>query len=157
MRELTVKTVNIDPMTNQPVLILEDLDGRKVLPIWIGQFEATAILLELQGVVSPRPLTYDLVSNIFDTFNLDVSHIIVCDVREGTFYARICIETRSASIEVDSRPSDAIALALKLRVPIYATDIVYDRATPIDETSDELEIKKFQVFLESIKPEDFNA
>lgn len=155
MQELIVSNVNIDPITHQPVLILEDVRGRKALPIWIGQFEATAILLELQGVKSPRPLTYDLIKNILETLNIEVTHVVISDIKDGTFYAQICMKTRTASIEIDSRPSDAIALALRLDVPIFVTDIVYDRAAPIDESLEDSEVENFRVFLESIEPEDF--
>lgn len=155
MHEMTVKTVNIDPLTNQPVLILQDTRGRKVLPIWIGQFEATAILLEIQGVVSPRPLAYDLIKNILETLNVEVNQVVITDIHDGTFFARICIKTKTAHIEIDSRPSDAIALALRMQIPIYATEFVYDRATSVNETLEDDQVQAFRVFLETAEPEDF--
>jgi len=155
MHEMLIHGVNLDVMTNQPVLILKDTAGKRFLPIWIGQFEATAILLELQGIKTSRPLTHDLLKSLLETLNADVQRIVINDIEDGTFYARICLRRDSVDFEIDARPSDAVALAVRVKVPIFASDKVVERATIISETAEEEEIKRFRDFLENISPEDF--
>lgn len=156
MLEMTVHGVNLDVVTNQPVLILKDKEGKKFLPIWIGQFEATAILLELQGVKSSRPLTHDLLKNMIEELEGDVQKIVINDIDNGTFYARIHIQRNKGLLEVDARPSDAIALAVRIKVPIFAADKVIERATVLSDEGEEEEISQFKHFLENIAPEDFS-
>ncbi len=125
------------------------------MPIWIGQFEATAILLELQGIKSSRPLTHDLLKNMIENLNGNIQRIVINDIESGTFYARIHIKGDNSSLEVDARPSDAVALAVRAKVPIFASEKVIERATVISEEAEEEEVSRFKQFLESIDPEDF--
>lgn len=159
MFEMEVHGVNLDVLTNQPVIILKELDSNRYLPIWIGQFEATAILMEIQGIHPSRPLTHDLLKTIIDSLNSSVSRIVINDLKDGTFFARIFISTGSdeleKEIEIDARPSDAIALAVRFKVPIFANDSVLEQAAITSEDGDEEEVERFREFLESVNPDDF--
>lgn len=152
---MSIHGVNLDVMTNQPVLILKDRTGNKFLPIWIGQFEATAILIELEGIKSSRPLTHDLLKNMLETLKANVLRVIINDIENGTFYARICLERDSRPLEIDARPSDAIALAVRAKAPIFASEKVIEKATIVSEAAEEDEIGRFKEFLDKVKPEDF--
>lgn len=153
--EMLVHGVNLDMMTNQPVVILKDLDAKRFLPIWIGQFEATAILMEIQGVQAARPLTHDLMRNIISDLEADVIKIVIDDIEDGTFFAKIHLK-RAASIQlIDARPSDAIALAVRTKAPIFAAPKVVEKAAIATDIGEEDEIEKFREFLDDIKPEDF--
>lgn len=156
MLEMTIHGVNLDIVTNQPVLILKDKEGKKFLPIWIGQYEATAILLELQGIKSSRPLTHDLLKNMIEHLSGNIQRIVINDIESGTFYARIYIKSSNSSMEVDARPSDAIALAVRAKVPIFASDKVVQRATIVSEEAEEEEVSRFKQFLDHINPDDFS-
>ena len=153
--ELQVHGVNLDMMTNQPVVILKDLAAKRFIPIWIGQFEATAILMEIQGVEAQRPLTHDLLRSVIDELGADVSKIVIDDIEEGTFFAKIHIKLSTSMQLVDARPSDAIALAVRTRSPIFASDKVLEKAAQPTEIGEDDEVEKFREFLESIEPEDF--
>jgi hypothetical protein len=155
MLEMEVHGVNLDVMTNQPVIILRDMESKRFLPIWIGQFEATAILMEVQGIKPSRPLTHDLLKSVIDTLKATVTRVVINDLREGTFYAQIHLLTDSTSLTIDARPSDAIALAVRVKVPIYADEKVLEKAAILSEEGEEDEIARFREFLENIKPEDF--
>lgn len=153
--ELQVHGVNLDMMTNQPVVILKDLESKKFLPIWIGQFEATSILMEIQGVEAARPLTHDLLRSVIDELGADVVKIVIDDIEDGTFFAKIHLRLPNSVRPVDARPSDAIALAVRTRSPIFATDKVVAKAAMATEFGEEDEVEKFKEFLEGIEPEDF--
>jgi bifunctional DNase/RNase len=156
MLEMTIHGVNLDIITNQPVLILKDKAEEKFLPIWIGQFEATAILIELQGIKSARPLTHDLLKNMLETLKANVQRIIINDIENGTFFARICLERGSSPpLEIDARPSDAVALAVRTGVPIFASEKVVEKATILSEGAENDEVARFREFLDKIGPEDF--
>ncbi len=155
MLQMLVHGVNLDIITNQPVIILRDLEAHRFLPIWIGQFEATAILMEIQGIKPTRPLTHDLLKALIDTLKVKLKRVIINDLREGTFYAQIHLLQDGEEIEIDSRPSDAIALAVRVGVPIYVTEKVIEKASIVTEEGEELEVEKFREFLNKIKPEDF--
>jgi bifunctional DNase/RNase len=153
--EMEVHGVNLDVLTNQPVIILKELDSNRYLPIWIGQFEATAILMEIQGIHPSRPLTHDLLKTVIDSLSGNVLRVIINDLRDGTFFAQIFISIDSQEIEVDARPSDAIALAVRSSVPIFASEDVLEQAAITSEDGEEEEVERFREFLESVKPEDF--
>ena len=153
--EMQIHGVNMDMLTNQPVIILKDLEAKRYLPIWIGQFEATAILMELQGMQSARPLTHDLMSTIVGRLRATLQKIVIDDIQDGTFFAKLHLANNGATDIIDARPSDAIALAVRLNAPIYASGKVVERATIVTEIGEEDEIEKFRDFLENIQPEDF--
>lgn len=155
MFEMEVHGVNLDVLTNQPVIILKELESNRYLPIWIGQFEATAILMEIQGIHPSRPLTHDLLKTIIDSLNGKILRVIVNDLHDGTFFAKIYISVDSKELEIDARPSDAIALAVRSSIPIYASDNVLEQAAITSEDGDDEEVERFKEFLESVKPEDF--
>ena len=155
MLEMKVHGVNLDVITNQPVIILKDAESHRFLPIWIGQFEATSILMEMQGVKPPRPLTHDLLRTIIDNLQASVIQIVINDLKDGTFFAKIHIEKDTAQLEIDARPSDAIALAVRAKVPIFADEKVLDTASIVSESGEEEEIARFREFLKDVDPEDF--
>ena len=126
--EMTIKGLMVDPITNTPIVILRDKDGQKVLPIWVGIFEANAIALQIENIATPRPMTHDLLRNVIHDLKAEVKKIVVCDLQENTFYALIylSIDGRGDTVAIDARPSDAIALALRTRAPIFVEETVID-------------------------------
>ena len=155
MMEMVVHGVNLDVMTNQPVIILKDAESHRFLPIWIGQFEATSILMEIQGIKPSRPLTHDLLKSIIEKLEATVQRIVINDLKDGTFYARIHMTKNSRKLEIDARPSDAIALAVRIKVPIFAAEKVVDKASIVSEEGEEEEVERFRQFLDDVAPEDF--
>lgn len=154
---MQVHGVNLDVMTNQPVVILKDIEEKRFLPIWIGQFEATSILMELQGVKSTRPLTHDLLRSICDLMDAKINKIIINDIQDGTFFARIHMEIGKETFDLDARPSDAIALAVRMSAPIFADEAVVDKASVVSEEGEEDEVERFREFIETVSPEDFQV
>jgi bifunctional DNase/RNase len=156
MIEMNLAGVRIELPTNQPIVLLREADGERFLPIWIGQAEAAAIALALQGVVTPRPMTHDLLRNILEEMAVQVQSIIITELREGTFYAVINMQRNGTSYEISSRPSDAIALAVRINCKIFASeDVLNEAAILIPSGDEEEEVEKFREFLENVNPEDF--
>ena len=134
MIRVTVDSIRVSLLTQHRVVVLREADSRRYLPIWIGPFEADAIALALQGHEPQRPMTHDLLKSVFGELGATISHILVNDIDDNTFFARIVVEQGSHTIEIDARPSDAIALAVRTDVPIYVETHVFDRAgVPFDE------------------------
>jgi bifunctional DNase/RNase len=152
--EMTIKGLMVDPITNMPIIILRDKDGQKVLPIWVGIFEANAIALQIENVATPRPMTHDLLKNIISDLEASVEKIVVCDLKENTFYALIHILVNGQIVAVDARPSDAIALALRTKAPIFVEDSVIENARSLDMTSEKADSDRLQKWLESLDPEE---
>ncbi len=152
--EMTIKGLVIDPITNMPIVILRDQAGQKVLPIWVGIFEANAIALQIENISTPRPMTHDLLRNVINDLNADVDKIVVCDLQDNTFYALIHLRVNGEVVAVDARPSDAIALALRVRAPIFVEDKVIDNAKAIDFTPGKDNSERLAKWLESLDPED---
>ncbi|HXF55978.1 MAG TPA: bifunctional nuclease family protein [Actinomycetota bacterium] len=155
MIELNLVGVRVELPTNQPIVLLKERDGDRYLPIWIGAMEATAIAFALQGIVTARPMTHDLMKNLLEELGVRVERIVITELREGTFYAVIHLSQNGASYEVSSRPSDAIALAVRVNVPIFANEEVLAEASIVIRDDEEQEVQKFREFLEHVKPEDF--
>jgi hypothetical protein len=153
--EMTVKGLTLDPLTNMPIVILKDMDDKRVLPIWIGLFEANAIALELEKIPTPRPMTHDLIRDIISGLDATVSKIVVNDLKNNTFYAVIHIALNGSNVVIDSRPSDAIALALRIGAPIYVSTDVVNKAKSIDMTEKSEDTDQLKEWLENLKPEDF--
>ncbi len=153
--EMTVKGLTLDPLTNMPIVILKDLEDKRVLPIWIGLFEANAIALELEKIPTPRPMTHDLIRDIISGLDATVSKIVVNDLKNNTFYAVIHIALNGSNVVIDSRPSDAIALALRIGAPIYVAADVVNKAKSIDMTEESEDTDQLKEWLENLKPEDF--
>jgi bifunctional DNase/RNase len=150
--EMTIKGLMLDPIDNTPIVILKDKEGDRVLPIWVGLFEANAIALQIENVSTPRPMTHDLLRNIITNLEGRVDRIVVSDLKEKTFYAVVHLTVRGERVAVDARPSDAIALALRTRAPILVEETVIENAKTADFGSERLENEKVQKWLEGLDP-----
>ena len=152
--EMTIKGLMVDPVTNMPIVILKDKAGERVLPIWVGIFEANAIALQIENVATPRPMTHDLLRNVISDLDGRVERVVVSDLRDNTLYAVIHLTVKGESVAVDARPSDAIALALRTRSPILVEENVIDNAKSVDFNSERADSDRLQKWLESLDPED---
>jgi uncharacterized protein len=152
--EMTIKGLMVDPITNMPIVILKDKDGDRVLPIWVGIFEANAIALQIENIATPRPMTHDLLRNVITDLNGQVDRVVVSDLKDNTFYAIIHLTVRGERVAVDARPSDAIALALRTRSPILVEETVIDNAKTVDFTSERTDTDRLQKWLESLDPDE---
>jgi bifunctional DNase/RNase len=156
---MVISGLTVDPITNSPIVILKEEDGDGTLPIWIGLLEATAIASEMEGIKFSRPMTHDLLKNMIEMVDAKVGRIEICDLKDNTYYALIHFEHNGKEMSIDARPSDAIALSLRLQIPILVSREVITRSTQIDlkaEPQDKSEKgKKWQEILENLNPEDF--
>ena len=157
MIELELVGVRVELPHNQPIVLLKERQGTRFLPIWIGPVEATSIAFALQGVVTPRPMTHDLMRDLLSTLEVDVERIVVTDLEEGTFFAEIVLASNGGEVIVSSRPSDAIALAVRGTVPIFAEESVLEEAGIEIEDDEEQEVERFKSFLDNVSPEDFKS
>ena len=130
--EVRVRGVTVDPQAGSPIVLLEELRGERVMPIWVGVFEARAIAMEVEKIVPPRPMTHDLIKNLLEGMHAQVTNIVITDLQENTFYARIALNTGGGNLQIDARPSDAIALALRVNAPIYVATAVFDKAPAVE-------------------------
>jgi bifunctional DNase/RNase len=152
--EVKIRGLMMDPVTNMPVVVLKETSGSGVLPIWVGVYEANAIALEIEKIQTPRPMTHDLLKNVLTGLNVRVQKVVVCDLKDDTFYALIWMERDGQMMSIDSRPSDALALALRLDCPIFVEDEVLKSsrmASVISEKSSSEELRKW---LENLNDED---
>ena len=152
--EMSIKGVMVDPITNMPIVILHNRDGQRVLSISVGIFEANAIALQIENISLPRPMTHDLLRNVIRDLKADVQKVVVSDLKEGTFYAVIHLIVGGEFVAIDARPSDAIALALGVRAPIFAEDTVIDNAKQLHITPDTGDSERLQKWLEALDPEE---
>jgi bifunctional DNase/RNase len=152
--EMTIKGLMVDPITNMPIIILRDKDGQRVLPIWVGVFEANAIALQIENVTTPRPMTHDLLKNVIQDLKARIQKIVVSDLRENTFYALIYLDTDGETVAIDARPSDAIALALRAHAPIFVEDAVIASAKTVDFVPEKGDAERLQKWLESLDPDE---
>ncbi len=153
--EMKIRGLMMDPVTNMPIVILKDVTGNAILPIWVGAYEANAIALEIENVSTPRPMTHDLIKTLLVGLQCGVRKVVVNELKEDTFYAMIWLEKNGELISVDSRPSDALAIALRLDCPIYVEDSVLSSsklATAVAEKTGNEELRKW---LENLGDEDF--
>jgi bifunctional DNase/RNase len=155
MIELNLVGVRVELPSNQPIVLLKEKEGERYLPIWIGAMEATAIAFALQGIQTQRPMTHDLLKNVLEEVEVRVDRIVITELKEGTFYAVIQLFRNGSRYEVSSRPSDAIALAVRVNVPIFAQEDVLTEASIVIRDDEEQEVEKFKAFLEQVNPEDF--
>ncbi|MDQ3772566.1 MAG: bifunctional nuclease family protein [Actinomycetota bacterium] len=155
MIELSLIGVRVELPSNHPIVLLKEVDGDRYLPIWIGAVEATAIAFALQGIQTPRPLTHDLLRDILNETNTAVERVVINDLVEQTFYATIRMAANAGNSEVSSRPSDAIALAVRINAPIFASEEVLEQAGIELRDDEETEVEKFREFLDQVTPEDF--
>jgi bifunctional DNase/RNase len=152
--EMSIKGLMVDPVTNTPIVILRDKEGQRVLPIWVGIFEANAIALQIENVATPRPMTHDLLRNVIQDLNGSVQKIVVSDLQDNTFFALIYVQVGEELRAIDARPSDAIALALRTRAPIFVEDTVIDNAKPFDMGQDKPDTERLQKWLENLDPDE---
>ena len=152
--EMKIRGLMMDPVTNMPIVILKDLDGKSVLPIWVGVYEANAIALEIEKVATPRPMTHDLIKNVFLGLTTGVRKVVVSDLQDDTFYAVIWVEHNGDLIAIDSRPSDALAVALRLDCPIYVEEDVLKSSKASGVFSDKTNSEELRRWLENLSDED---
>jgi hypothetical protein len=160
MQEMVIYGVSFDMVGKQPIVLLKTAEGNKFLPIWIGHPEAAAILMKLQGANTPRPMTHDLLTDMLEKLEARVIRIAVTELRENTFYAVVTVAVDGSEIEIDSRPSDAIALAVRSDAPIYADDTVIEESAiefEHEDVNEEEVVEEFKKFLDEVKPEDFSS
>jgi bifunctional DNase/RNase len=153
--EMTIKGLMIDPITNMPIVVLRDQEGQKILPIWVGVFEANAIALQIENVETPRPMTHDLLKKVVDALGGMVDRVVVCELKENTFYASIHLHAPGGSIIIDARPSDAIALALRTEARIFVDERVMQSARTVEKEhdNDQMDIGRLEKWLADL-PED---
>lgn len=157
MIEMQLGGLGFDPKNMSPIVLLRDTEERNFLPIWIGMFEAAAIAMELQEFKPPRPMTHDLLTQMVHILGGNVTKISISDIQDSTFFAVIDIRTaEGTTTKVDARPSDAIAIAVRAKVPIFVSENVMQKAKMVNTEKDEEETKKFKDFIDEIKPEDFS-
>jgi uncharacterized protein len=157
MIELSLVGVRVELPTNQPIVLLKEADGHRYLPIWVGAVEATAIAFALQGIQTPRPMTHDLLRDILSETDVTVERVLINELVDQTFFAQIRLRSSGDTKEVSSRPSDAIALAVRVNVPIFADEDVLEQAGIELRDEEESEVEKFREFLDQVTPEDFAA
>jgi len=172
--EMTIRGLMLDPVTQMPIVILKGVGGEQVLPIWVGHFEAHAIQMEMEKVSAPRPMTHDLIRDLLDALGADVIRVVVTELKTATYYAEIVLRHGDGELPVSSRPSDAVAVAVRTGAPLFVADDLMDSegimlAVDEDEDEDEDEddegeganpeelVGEFRNFLDSIRPEDFSS
>ena len=158
MHEMVIYGVSFDLVGKQPIVLLKTIEGNRFLPIWIGHPEAAAILMKLQSQAPPRPMTHDLVTDMLEQLGAQVIRITVTELRENTFYAQITVQLDGTEIEVDSRPSDAIALAIRAEAPIFAADRVIEESAiefEGEEVNEDEIVDEFKKFLDRVSPDEF--
>ncbi len=150
---LILKGVAFDTLTNSPIVLLKDSGAERYLPIWIGLFEAQAIALKLDNITTPRPMTHDLLNNILRNLGAVVEKIVICDIRDNTYYAEIYLNLDGKKFVIDARPSDAIALAVRCNCQIFANEEIMQKAKFLDMTSETEELEQLKKWLEEVDPE----
>ena len=158
VQEMVIYGVSFDMVGKQPIVLLKTRDGNKFLPIWIGHPEAAAILMKLQGANTPRPMTHDLMNEMLSELEVSCSKVSVTELRENTFYASITLKMNGREVDIDSRPSDALALAVRTKAPIFAAeDVIAESAIEFEHEVEDTEevVEKFKDFLDNVSPEDF--
>ena len=152
--EMKIRGLMVDPVTNMPIVVLKDVSGNAVLPIWVGIYEANAIALEIEKVPTPRPMTHDLIRNLLFGLETGVKKIVVNDLKDDTFFAVIWLERNGEMISVDSRPSDALAIALRLDCPIYVDETVLKTSKAVAAVSEAGSNEELRRWLENLNDED---
>jgi bifunctional DNase/RNase len=150
--EMSIKGLMVDPVTNMPIVMLHENDGTRVLPIWVGVFEANAIAIQIENVAPSRPMTHDLLRNVIEDLHGNVQKVVVSELKGNTFHAVLHLLVGDQVVVIDARPSDAIALALRVRAPIFAEDAVIDGAKSLNITPDTGDSERLQQWLENLDP-----
>jgi uncharacterized protein len=152
--EMAIKGLMLDPITNLPIVLLRDLDNQRVLPIWVGPVEANAIALQVENVAPPRPMTHDLLRNLLQELGATLARVIIADLRDNTFFAYLELRRGSETILVDARPSDALALSIRTKSPVFVDDKVLEQAKSVDASSEQANQERLQKWLESLDPDE---
>jgi uncharacterized protein len=158
VQEMVIYGVSFDMVGKQPIVLLKTIDGNKFLPIWIGHPEAAAILMKLQGASTPRPMTHDLISEMISELDAQCTRVSVTELKDNTFYASITLRVNGQDVEIDSRPSDALAVAVRTSAPIFAAeDVIQESAIEFEHEAEDTEevVDQFKRFLDEVTPEDF--
>jgi bifunctional DNase/RNase len=159
LHRASIAGMTMDPASNTPIVVLKTEEGDKTVPIWIGLLEATSIASALQDIKFDRPMTHDLFKNVMDSLHIEVTKIEVSDLRDNTFFARIHFASDTGDFDMDARPSDAIAIALRFKAPIFVDDLVIDKSAPVDGKGEALDTskegKKWAEYLQNLSPDDF--
>jgi bifunctional DNase/RNase len=152
--EMSIKGLMVDPVTNMPIVLLRDTDNQRVLPIWVGPVEANAIALQVENVAPPRPMTHDLLRNLLAELGAKLTRVVISDLRESTFFAYLELHRNGEVIFVDARPSDALALSIRTRTPVFVDTKVLERSRSAEVTSEQADQERLQRWLESLDPDD---
>ena len=152
--EMQIKGLMMDPVTGVPIVILRNADNQRVLPIWVGPVEANAIALQIENVTPPRPMTHDLLRNLLTEFDARVQRVVITALRGNTFYAYLDIDRQGSRHLIDARPSDALAVALRTRAPVFVDDSVLDQARSVEVSNEQADRERLQKWLESLDPDD---
>ena len=152
--QMKIKGLMIDPVSNMPIIILKNTDGKTVLPIWVGVFEANAIAMELEEVISPRPMTHDLLKNVIEGLQAQVEQVVITDLKENTFFATIHLLRGGEQFTIDARPSDAMALALRAAAPIFVERQVLDKSEGSTEGGECDQAERLRRWLETVDPDE---
>ena len=158
MQEMVIYGVSFDMVGKQPIVLLKTIDGNKFLPIWIGHPEAAAILMKLQGATTPRPMTHDLIGELISELDAQCTRVSVTELKDNTFYASITLRVNGQEVDIDSRPSDALAVAVRTSAPIFAAEeVIQESAIEFEHEVEDTEevVDKFKEFLDNVSPEDF--
>ena len=155
MRQMKVDKLGIDLLTHDPVVILKDLEGKRYLPILIGPFEATAIAHALEGTAVPRPLSHDLMRTLLESLSAKLEQIVIHDIKDSTFFAKLVVRSNGEVQEIDARPSDGIALALRMQAPIFVSDKIALEESAPDKNGEPEDEGRFKKFIEELRPSDF--
>lgn len=152
--EMSIKGLMVDPITNMPIVLLRDADNQRVLPIWVGPVEANAIALQIENIAPPRPMTHDLLRSLLTELGATLERVIIADLRDNTFYAYLQIRRGDETQLLDARPSDALALALRTRAPVFVDVRVLEQAKTVDVSTEQADQERLQRWLESLDPDD---
>ena len=152
--EMKIKGLMIDPVSNMPIIILKNDAGDSVLPIWVGIFEANAIAMQLESVVSPRPMTHDLLKNVIEGLHAKIARVVINELKDNTFFANIFLDRNGDDLCIDSRPSDAMALALRAEAPIFVEKAVLEKSASPEAGGDSAETERLRRWLETVDPDE---
>ncbi len=155
MEKMSVRNLAMDPVLERPIVLLSNEKGDKIVPIWVGIFEANAILIELEKLTTPRPITHDLMKQLMLNFNLDLEKVIISDLREGIYYAVMVVRLGDKTVNMDARPSDAIAMALRFEAPIFVTEDVIEKSNSAEHGVEMAEDDEMRRWIDKLKPGDF--
>jgi bifunctional DNase/RNase len=152
--EMSIKGLMVDPVTNMPIVLLRDADNQRVLPIWVGPVEANAIALQIENIAPPRPMTHDLLRNLIQELGVTLERVIIAGLRDNTFFAYLQLRRGEERQLLDARPSDAIALAIRARAPVFVDSQVLEQAKTVDVSTEQADQERLQRWLESLDPDD---